>query len=370
MSCPRVALIVYGYPIPSEVFISYAALGLVRSGCAVDIIPINGVDEPAGAPHPVQAELAGAVRVIRAPDPAGGGGAGQAMRSLIARHGVSALAGDRSDAVRSRHLHLRPLLLADALSRGGPYDVVHCQFGTLAAPVLALRRAGLLDARVVVHFRGNDISTFVHRAGPAAYDENLRRGGLVRGELPAFPQPRHRARLRSRAHRRGAVRLRSAPLPVPRARGAGRGPGPAARRRAAGGEEGPRPRGGGAGGAARPRASTRACASSATVRCAARSRPRSPRPTSGTGSNFSGALPHEAIARELAARARLPRAEPAGRRRRRGRAGEHAEGGDGERRAGGRRAPRRHPRAGRARRERPSMRRRRRGGPRRRRSPR
>lgn len=160
----------HAYPILSEVFISYAALGLIRNGWSVDVIPINGDEDPVSERHPVQAELEPVMRVIRPSDSEAGGGAGGAMRSLLARHGLGALKAIDPTRFARETFTLRPLLLAEALSRGGPYDVVHCQFGTLAGPVIALRRAGLLDARIVVHFRGNDISTFVQKFGQSAYD--------------------------------------------------------------------------------------------------------------------------------------------------------------------------------------------------------
>jgi colanic acid/amylovoran biosynthesis glycosyltransferase len=169
MARRRVALIVHSYPIMSEVFISYAALGLVRAGWSVDIIAVSGAESAGAEAHPVQAELEREIRVIRATDVTTRG-PGSAMRSLMAQRGIGALKTIDPTRFARDTFTLRPLLLAEALSRGGPYDVVHCQFGTLAAPVLALRRAGLLDARVVVHFRGADISTYVRQFGASAYD--------------------------------------------------------------------------------------------------------------------------------------------------------------------------------------------------------
>jgi colanic acid/amylovoran biosynthesis glycosyltransferase len=166
----RVAFIVHAYPRTSEAFIRTAAMGLIRDGYAVDMVPLNGEPDAAGASEP-ETEFGGALRVIRPGEAMGGAGAARgAFRGLVARHGVSALKAVDPTRFSRATFTLRPLMLADALNRGGPYDVVHCQFGTVAEPIIALRRAGLLSAPVVVHFRGYDISSFLEKAGPEAYD--------------------------------------------------------------------------------------------------------------------------------------------------------------------------------------------------------
>lgn len=169
----RAAFVVVGYPILSEAFIAYAALGLVRSGWAVDIVPLSVGSTQPGAMHPVHRELADSIRVIAPLESNGDVSPRSALGNLLRRHGIGALR--TVDPIRFARSAFtgRAALLADALGRGGPYDIVHCQFGQLAKPVLALRRAGLLDSRVVVHFRGHDISGYVERLGPSAYDETF-----------------------------------------------------------------------------------------------------------------------------------------------------------------------------------------------------
>jgi colanic acid/amylovoran biosynthesis glycosyltransferase len=65
---------------------------------------------------------------------------------------------------------LRALHEASLFRNQGRYDVLHCHFGTLANAVLDHRRAGFLSGRVVVHFRGYDISKFVQERGVRVYD--------------------------------------------------------------------------------------------------------------------------------------------------------------------------------------------------------
>src|SRR5690606_23721603 len=52
-----------------------------------------------------------------------------------------------------------------------PYDIVHAQFGTVGLAVHALRRHGVLEGRLVVHFRGADSSSFVRARGEDVYDD-------------------------------------------------------------------------------------------------------------------------------------------------------------------------------------------------------
>jgi colanic acid/amylovoran biosynthesis glycosyltransferase len=164
----RVAFVVHAYPIISEVFILYAAIGLVKAGWSVDLIPLDVHDEAAPQRHPVQAEMERMVRVI-SPHPSSEGARG-ALGALYQRHGLTALRTIDPMRFARKTFTLRPIYLAEALSRGGPYDIIHCQFGSLAPSMINLRRAGLLPAPILVHFRGNDISTYIARNGRFAYD--------------------------------------------------------------------------------------------------------------------------------------------------------------------------------------------------------
>lgn len=58
------------------------------------------------------------------------------------------------------------------------YDVLHCHFGGNGRKALALRRAGLLDGRVVTTFHANDVSAYVREFGPTVYSRLFREGQL------------------------------------------------------------------------------------------------------------------------------------------------------------------------------------------------
>lgn len=192
----RVAFFVNRFPVLSEPFIANAALGLIEAGHSVDIYALQGQAEPDSA----------AAGLTKAANVAAGTGAGaravagtgtgmlagcawfprhprafhrrlaaapQALAGSLARHGLRALRTLDPRHYGRRAFSLRALAEVESF-RPGAYDVLHCHFGTLAAPVLRHRRAGLLAGRVVVHFRGYDITEVVARAGPDLYADTFR----------------------------------------------------------------------------------------------------------------------------------------------------------------------------------------------------
>jgi len=54
--------------------------------------------------------------------------------------------------------------------------VLHCQFGPYGRLLVGLRDAGIVEARIVTHFRGNDVTGYVRRHGPRVYDRLFARG--------------------------------------------------------------------------------------------------------------------------------------------------------------------------------------------------
>ena len=58
----------------------------------------------------------------------------------------------------------------------GPYDIIHCQFGTFGPMGLMLRQAGLIQGKLITTFRGSDISRYVQKCGETVYDDLFREG--------------------------------------------------------------------------------------------------------------------------------------------------------------------------------------------------
>ena len=50
------------------------------------------------------------------------------------------------------------LQIASRERNTGPYDVIHCQYGTLGRAVVQLKRIGVIHGRLVTSFRGHDIT--------------------------------------------------------------------------------------------------------------------------------------------------------------------------------------------------------------------
>jgi colanic acid/amylovoran biosynthesis glycosyltransferase len=51
------------------------------------------------------------------------------------------------------------------------YDIIHCQFGYLGLAGLALKDVGILQGKLIVHFRGSDISQYIQKHGYKVYQK-------------------------------------------------------------------------------------------------------------------------------------------------------------------------------------------------------
>jgi colanic acid/amylovoran biosynthesis glycosyltransferase len=62
-------------------------------------------------------------------------------------------------------------------TRNGPYDVVHCQYGTLGRLFIRLKVAGLMQCKFITSFRGHDITKDINSV-PGFYDELFEYGDV------------------------------------------------------------------------------------------------------------------------------------------------------------------------------------------------
>lgn len=168
----RIAFVVWRFPVISEPFILNQICGLIDRGHDVQIYALNGAPDKKGKVHELVERydlMSRAHLVDRLPE------TGQLQHVIkhfsgpALRHPLAAL------KVLSRARHavtpLKMLNRAAMLLQAGSFDVVHCQFGSLALPILEFRKAGLMHGRLVTHFRGIDISSFVRENGADVYDE-------------------------------------------------------------------------------------------------------------------------------------------------------------------------------------------------------
>lgn len=170
----KVAFFVNSFPVISEAFVATSAAALQAQGNHVDIYGFGGgVPTGYAVDAATRQRLEGAAwnaarpsslreHLVLAP-----GAFAAALRSFGPRafHTLNPLAYRRSV------LDLASLYQAAILRNGGRYDILHCQFATLGEFVLKHKRAGLLGGRLVVHFRGYDISEVVETCGPHVYDD-------------------------------------------------------------------------------------------------------------------------------------------------------------------------------------------------------
>lgn len=73
---------------------------------------------------------------------------------------------------------LRLFYAAIAGANKGTYDIVHCQFGTLSFWGMLFRTINAPKAKLVVSFRGYDISQFIQERGESVYDRTFAEADL------------------------------------------------------------------------------------------------------------------------------------------------------------------------------------------------
>jgi colanic acid/amylovoran biosynthesis glycosyltransferase len=83
------------------------------------------------------------------------------------------------------------LLYRSSLLDGkGPYDVIHCQMGTVGLKFLPFHRLRILGGKLIVQFRGEDITEFVKQRGDRVFLKLFRYGDYF---LPVCDYLRNRA---------------------------------------------------------------------------------------------------------------------------------------------------------------------------------
>lgn len=165
----RIGFLVNHFPVLSETFISLMAKGLMEAGHELDIHPIWGVDDlTIAADQPVISDGGLASRVS---DPGFPNGFGRRLLktprvlvSAVALHGTRTLQAMPPLNWSKRSLNMR-LLYEAAMLRRRRYDVFHCQYSSLTPYALEWRRLGLLDAPIIGHLRGYDITQEVRNRG-------------------------------------------------------------------------------------------------------------------------------------------------------------------------------------------------------------
>ncbi len=154
----RLGFLVQQFPVVSETFVVELGSALVEAGCDLRILATRDADPTAMQRFPGAARLP-----LIAPVPNGSLGRALLAQPRLAPRFATTLflpRGERAETLRT----------AAAFARADPFDLLHCQFGTLG--LAALRHARLRSLRyrrLVVHLRGYDITKFVAERGPDIY---------------------------------------------------------------------------------------------------------------------------------------------------------------------------------------------------------
>jgi colanic acid/amylovoran biosynthesis glycosyltransferase len=175
----QVAFIVNKFPVVSEMFIANTASGLVSAGHQVDVFSLHGE----GDPETLNAlgRRCGLLAHSHFPPATADVDRGAAARWLaaganavsVARRQGLAVAASGFDLRRHRRrlLSMRPINELVMWNGLVAHDVIHCQFGMLAEPIIRHRQAGAFDGALVVHFRGHDVDPLHRRRGQRLFDE-------------------------------------------------------------------------------------------------------------------------------------------------------------------------------------------------------
>lgn len=181
----RIAFITADFPALSETFIVDHITGLIDRGHTVDIFADGARDTE--ILHPAVEKYGLLDRTHYWPSMP----AGKLQRALkaVARAASACLANPRMARVAAQLLagrgqrdpFSRPYLLGAAMSLRSPreYDVIHGQFGPDGIKAILLRDAGALRGRVVVSFRGHDLSGFILANSERIYDRLFREAELL-----------------------------------------------------------------------------------------------------------------------------------------------------------------------------------------------
>jgi colanic acid/amylovoran biosynthesis glycosyltransferase len=168
----RVAFFVGAFPMTSETFVVNAAKKVLDAGHELDIYAVDPMFQQQTGVQDTVAEYRMTDRTFSPEVPEGIfklWGLATAFSKTAKRRGGTALNLLTRPSPDGPRIMARAIFDASALREPAHYDVIHVHFATLAARVLQLRRAGLLKGKVLVHFRGGDISSFVKAQGEGIY---------------------------------------------------------------------------------------------------------------------------------------------------------------------------------------------------------
>jgi len=187
----KIAFLVWRFPVLSEAFILNQITGLIDCGHDVYIHALNGHPKGTTKVHPVVEQYNLLERTYYTPER-------PENFLLCALKGFWLLLSNlHKNALSCLQLldaakygkttdPWKRIYRAIALLDAQPYDIVHCQFGTIGPAGLMFRQAGLLQGKLVTIFRGIDISRHIQEHGEDVYDELFAQGDFFLANCEFF----------------------------------------------------------------------------------------------------------------------------------------------------------------------------------------
>lgn len=183
----KIAYFVTVFPSPTETFVHRQITGMIDRGHDVHIFSKDPGKHAVIHPDVSRYALIERTTYLRSPRRGPFGRAYRLMSRLL--FGVRWWDScDRKLTLRlfkaKRASGTMPLRFTDLLrsaleiKRNGPYDVIHCQFGTLGPLALLLRQIGAASGKLFVSFRGYDATKHMQRH-PGVFDTLFRGADLI-----------------------------------------------------------------------------------------------------------------------------------------------------------------------------------------------
>lgn len=183
----KIAYLVTAFPSPTETFVQRQITGMIDRGHNVHIFAINPAKHAVIHPDVSRYALLDRTTYLRSPRRGPFGRAYRLATLLLFnirwRDSFSRMLPLRlfklKHASRTTPLRFTDLLrIALTVRENDPYDVIHCQFGTLGPLALVLRKVGATNAKLIVSFRGYDATKHMQRHH-GIFDSLFREADLI-----------------------------------------------------------------------------------------------------------------------------------------------------------------------------------------------
>ena len=186
----KIAFLVWRFPVLSEAFILNQITGLIDRGHEVYIHALAGPAKETKV-HPAVEQY----RLLEHTYPAPERPKNSLLLALkgvwllltnLHRNSLSCLALLNRSKYGESSQPWKRIYRAISLLERGPYDIIHCQFGTLGPAGLLFHRAGLLQGKLITTFRGIDISKHVQEQGEQTYNSLFEAGDFFLANCEFF----------------------------------------------------------------------------------------------------------------------------------------------------------------------------------------